>query len=250
MTGATTWDPGLAGQVGIVTGAAGGIGLETARLMAEAGARLRLVDRSDAVLDVADELGADADVRDLAEPAAGAEVVETVVRDIGPPSFVVNAAGIQAPRRPLTQLRDEDWSQLYATNLRAVLNVCRSAASRMRPGSAIVNVASVSGTVAVPGLVPYGSLKAAVAQLGKGLAVELAPDGVRVNAVAPGYVRTAMTRELLDDVERGEQIRARIPMRRVAEPVEVARVIVFLLSPLSSYVTGEVVHVDGGFSAQ
>lgn len=250
MTAGAGWDLGMAGHAGIVTGAAGGIGRQTALLLAEAGVRLWLVDHSPAVTELARELGAEGDVRDLAEPGAGADAVTAAVRAHGPPSFVVNAAGIQAPRRSLAELHDDDWARLYATNLRAVLEVCRSVVPEMRAGSAIVNVASISGTVGVAGLVPYGSLKAAVAQLGRGLAVETAADGVRVNAVAPGYVRTAMTRDLLDDAERSEQIRARIPLGRIAEPAEIARVIVFLLSPLAGYVTGEVVHVDGGFRAQ
>jgi 2-deoxy-D-gluconate 3-dehydrogenase len=104
--------------------------------------------------------------------------------------------------------------------------------------------------VGVPGIVPYGATKGGVVQLTKGLAVELAPHGIRVNAIAPGYVETAMTAELHEDEARRAEVISRIPLGRFAGPEEMAPAAVFLLSPLAGYITGEVLHVDGGYVAR
>jgi 3-oxoacyl-[acyl-carrier protein] reductase len=241
---------GLDGVSGLVTGGASGIGRATATTLSAAGARVHLADRDPAVVDIAAELGATAEVCDLSEPGAGRRLVSEHAERHGGLGFLVNAAGVQAPRRALAELEDADWDRLASVNLRAVMETCRAAVTGMGEGAAIVNVASISGTVGVPGIVGYGAIKAAVAQLSRGLAVEVAPKGVRVNAVAPGYIRTPMTQAMLDDDQRAREVVARIPMGRVATPEEVAHAIVFLLSSWAGYVTGEVLHVDGGYRAQ
>lgn len=240
----------IEGTTGIVTGAANGIGRATAKTLVAAGARVHLADVDPNVLAVAEELGGTAEVCDLAERGAGTRLVRGVVDRGDGLAYLVNAAGVQAPRGSFADLDDSDWDRLVHCNLRAVLETCRAAVGAMESGASIVNVASISGTVGVPGIVAYGAIKAAVAQLSRGLAVEVAPRGVRVNAVAPGYVRTAMTASMLDDADRAREVAARIPIGRVAEPQEVGEVILFLVSAWSRYVTGEVVHVDGGYRAQ
>lgn len=239
------------GNVGIVTGAAGGIGLSIARALLDAGADVLLVDLREDVEDAAQRLNARAQVADLAEDGSAGEMVERAVAEWGRIDFLVNAAGIQA-RGPAIELSDEDWERLHAVNLRAVFRGCRAAARRMvQSGSgAILNVASISSTVGVPGIVPYGAMKGGVVQLTRGLAVELAPSGVRVNAVAPGYVTTAMTGELWSDEDRRAQVTARIPLGRFASPEEISPAALFLLSPAAGYITGEVLHVDGGYVAR
>ena len=239
------------GNAGIVTGAAGGIGLSIARALLDAGANVLLVDLREDVEDAAQRLNARAQVADLAEDGGAGEMVERAVAEWGRIDFLVNAAGVQA-RGPAIELSDEDWERLHAVNLRAVFRGCRAAARRMveSGGGAILNVASISSTVGVPGIVPYGAMKGGVVQLTRGLAVELAPSGVRVNAVAPGYVTTAMTEELWSDEDRRAQVTARIPLGRFASPEEISPAALFLLSPAAGYITGEVLHVDGGYVAR
>jgi 3-oxoacyl-[acyl-carrier protein] reductase len=237
------------GKAGVVTGAAGGIGLSIAEALVKARAEVLLVDRREDVEDAAQRLNAQAHVADLSEDGSAGEMVERAVAEWGRIDFLVNAAGVQA-RGPAIELSDEDWEMLHAVNLRAVFRACRAAAPRMMEGGAILNVASISSTVGVPGIVAYGAMKGGVVQLTKGLAVELAPYGVRVNAVAPGYVSTAMTEELWRDEDRRAQVTARIPLGRFASPEEISPAALFLLSPAAGYITGEVLHVDGGYVAR
>ena len=237
------------GKAGVVTGAAGGIGLSIAEALVKARAEVLLVDRREDVEDAAQRLNAQAHVADLSEDGSAGEMVERAVAEWGRIDFLVNAAGVQA-RGPAIELSDEDWEMLHAVNLRAVFRACRAAAPRMVEGGAILNVASISSTVGVPGIVAYGAMKGGVVQLTKGLAVELAPYGVRVNAVAPGYVSTAMTEELWRDEDRRAQVTARIPLGRFASPEEISPAALFLLSPAAGYITGEVLHVDGGYVAR
>lgn len=138
-------------------------------------------------------------------------------------------------------------------NLRAVFRMCRAAARQMLKrdtGGSMLNISSTSATVGVLGIVPYGTMKGGVTSFTRGLAIELAPRGVRVNAIAPGYVRTAMTGALLEDEQQLARVHSRIPLGRVADPEEIASAAVFLLSPAASYITGEVLKVDGGQVAQ
>jgi 2-deoxy-D-gluconate 3-dehydrogenase len=243
----------MGGKAGLVTGAAGGIGRAIAEALVESGAGVLLVDRDEPALEqAARELQAEAYAADLARDDAPESAVERAVAEWGRIDFLVNAAGVQA-RGPATELSDEDWERLHAVNLRSVFRASRAAARRMKEdgtGGAMLNVASISSTVGVPGIVAYGAMKGGVVQLTKGLAVELAPYGVRVNAVAPGYVSTAMTEELWSDEARRTETTARIPLGRFASPNEISPAALFLLSPAAGYITGEVLHVDGGYVAR
>jgi 2-deoxy-D-gluconate 3-dehydrogenase len=242
----------MSGKAGLITGAAGGIGRAIADSLLESGARVLLVDRDERGLkEAAEDLGAEAYVVDLATDGAAESAIERAAEQ-GRIDFLVNAAGVQA-RGPTLELADDDWELLHAVNLRAVFRMSQAAARRMARdpnGGAILNVASISSTVGVPGIVPYGAMKGGVAQLTRGLAVELAPYGVRVNAVAPGYVRTSMTEALWKDENRKAETIARIPLGRFASPEEISPAALFLLSPAAGYITGEVLHVDGGYVAR
>jgi len=249
----------FAGRVAIVTGGTRGIGRAIVLELGRRGADVafnyaKSAEAADSLKSELDALG----VRslavqcDVANTEAAAAMVQQVKEAFGRIDFLVNAAGVQA-RGPAIELSDEDWEMLHAVNLRAVFRACRAAARRMvesQNGGAILNVASVSSTVGVPGIVPYGAMKGGVVQLTRGLAVELAPHGVRVNAVAPGYVSTAMTEELWRDEERRAEVTARIPLGRFASPEEISPAALFLLSPAGGYITGEVLHVDGGYVAR
>ena len=232
----------------LVTGAGGGIGSAIAAACAEAGAELFLVDRDERVAEVAAALGARSEILDLAEPAAAALAVERAAAALGSLEGVVQAAGVQIARRPLAELEDGDWSRLLAINLTATTMVCRAAASTIERGS-IVNVGSVSGRRGMAGIVAYSATKAAVHQLTRGLALELAP-AVRVNAVAPGFVETPLTERLLADPAERSAVEEQVPLGRVAAAAEIAPAVRFLLSDQAAYVSGEVLTVDGGLLAQ
>jgi NAD(P)-dependent dehydrogenase (short-subunit alcohol dehydrogenase family) len=242
----------MQGKAGIVTGATGGIGGAIASSLGESGARVMLTGRSDDLKPFAVDLDAEFCAADLTSDGAADDIVAQTLESFGQLDFVVNVAGVQS-RGAVVDFPDEEWEKLYAVNLRAVFRMSRAAARQMLEqdtGGSILNISSTSATVGVPGIVPYGTMKGGVTSFTRGLAIELAPHGVRVNAIAPGYVRTAMTGALLEDEQQLARVHSRIPLGRVADPVEIASAAVFLLSPAASYITGEVLNVDGGQVAQ
>jgi NAD(P)-dependent dehydrogenase (short-subunit alcohol dehydrogenase family) len=243
----------LEGKVAVVTGAGSGIGKAAAEALAAAGATVIVADRNIAA------------ARDVASGMKSAIAVEADVTQEtaieamfaaapGRVDILVNNAGL-AIRRPSVELSAEDWNKVVDVNMTAVFLCARAAARRMiadGQGGAIVNVASIMG-LSGGGLYPnisYQTTKGAVVNMTRALAVEWAPNGIRVNAVAPTWVRTPFIQPILAQPELVARIEAMTPMRRLAEPEEVASAILFLASPAAAMVTGHTLPVDGGFLAQ
>lgn len=162
---------------------------------------------------------------------------------------LVGAAGIQV-RTAGADIDEADWERLLAVNLTGFYRLVRDLLPQLRhdrPGS-VLAVTSMSADRAVPGIVPYGAVKAGLAHLMRGLAVELGPSGVRCNGIAPGYVATPMTAAILDDPQVRTRIMGRLPLQRIADPEDMAGPALFLLSDQASYVTGQILAVDGGYA--
>ena len=245
----------LDGQTALVTGASKGIGLACARELAGFGADVCLVAREDDALEVARaELEEEFPGRrivalaaDVAEQEQRLEVFDWVV-DLGGLNLLVNNVGSNIRRKTL-EYTEAEYRGLIETNLVSAFEMCRLAYPHLarHAQTAIVNVTSVSGLTHVRTGSPYGMTKAALAQLTRNLAVEWAGDGIRVNSVAPWYIRTGRSEPVLADPAYLEEVLDRTPMGRIGEPEEVAAAVAFLCLPASSYVTGECIAVDGGF---
>ncbi len=242
----------LEGQVALVTGASRGIGRATATALANAGASVAINYRSqrEAAEELAESLGgAGAGVAlvqgDVADTAQVASMVEAAEAALGPVSILVNNAGVT--RDGLVMRMDaEDFDAVLATSLRGAFLCSRAVARGMmkaRSGS-IINISSVIGRRGNAGQANYAAAKAGLIGFTKSLARELGPRGVRVNAVAPGYVITDMTEGLTDEMK--QTILGNTPLGRLAQPEDVAAVIAFLASPAASYITGAVIPIDGG----
>jgi 3-oxoacyl-[acyl-carrier protein] reductase len=230
-------------RVWLVTGASRGIGLAVARRILNAGDRVALLARGDAVHGLAGELGTDclpcqADVSVAREVN---EAMASVISHWGRLDVVVNNAGTHRGGK-LTRLQDEDWQAVLDTNLTGAMNVCKAAMEHLTPGGAIVNVGAVVGFRGFPGDAAYASSKAGLSGLTRALAIELAGRGVTVNLVIPGLVLTEMTGALSEKAL--ESMRAKIPMGRYGEPDEIAEVIEWVAR--SRYMTGAFVPADGG----
>jgi NAD(P)-dependent dehydrogenase (short-subunit alcohol dehydrogenase family) len=238
----------LAGRRVLITGAASGIGRATAELFAQEGAALALVDRHAAGGEAGGHVTLTADV---ADESAVRRVVAEAVSALGGLDGVVNSAGVDL-LSPLGDTGPADWAHVLAVNLTGPYLVCRAALPALRAagGGTIVNVASGAALRPLPNRTAYCASKAGLVMFGKSLAIEAAADNVRVNAVCPGIVDTPMFRA---SVERAadpeaelERIKDRYVIRRVAEPIEIARAVLYLTSAESSFVTGAALAVDGG----
>ena len=246
----------LDGQVALVTGASVGIGRAIAAELLGLGADVMIVARDEAQLEATrtelEDLHPRAQVRafaaDVSDPEQRREIFDWV-EDLGTGlQLLVNNAGTNASR-PTLDYADAEWRDIFETNLFSAFDLCRFAFPLLsqHANSAIVNVGSVSGLTHVRTGSPYGMSKAALHQLTKNLACEWAGDGVRVNAVAPWYIRTRRTSDKLANPDYLDEVIGRTPMGRVGEPEEVAAAVAFLCLPAAGYVTGECIAVDGGF---
>jgi NAD(P)-dependent dehydrogenase (short-subunit alcohol dehydrogenase family) len=246
----------LNGKVAVVIGGTSGIGRAIAHGMAEAGADViptsRRMEQVEAAATEIEALGRRTLrlASDVSERASLQHVLDESVRAFGRVDILVNCAG-RTKRGPTLDFTEEDWEAIIETNLTGTLRACQVFGRHMleRGYGRIINIASLSTFVALREVAAYAASKAAVASLTKSLAVEWSERGVNVNAIAPGVFRTALNRKLLDETERGREFLLRTPMKRFGKVEELAGAAVFLASDAASFVTGEVLVVDGGFLA-
>jgi NAD(P)-dependent dehydrogenase (short-subunit alcohol dehydrogenase family) len=246
----------LSGRSAVVIGGTSGIGRIMARALAEAGADVAATSRRQ---DVVDESAKEIEAlgrrslrvpSDVTDRASLETLLGEAVGAFGKVDIMINCAG-RTKRVPTLDLTEADWNAIIETNLTGTLRAAQVFGRHMvdRKYGRIVNIASLSSFVALFEVAAYGASKAAVAALTKQLAIEWSPHGVTVNAIAPGVFRTPLNQNLLDGTERGREFLVRTPMKRFGKLEELAGAAVFLSSDAASFVTGEVLVVDGGFLA-
>jgi NAD(P)-dependent dehydrogenase (short-subunit alcohol dehydrogenase family) len=245
----------LKGKVSLVTGGARGIGLGIAKALAGAGSDVMIVSRTEAQLKAAagsifEACGRDvgtfcADVSDLSAHAA---MVESTLNRFGRIDVLVNNAGSNI-RKPFLEVDEADFDTIMQIQLKSVFFLSQRVARLMKAagGGKVINVSSLTSKIGIPNISIYGAAKGGVFSLTKSLSLELAPYGIHVNAVAPGYVRTSMTEAAFTDPKRLEWMLSRIPLGRFGQPEDIGNAVLYLASPAGDYLTGEVIFIDGGW---
>lgn len=245
----------LSGRVALVTGAYRGLGFAIARGLAQAGATVIVNGRKRDEVNAAAQKLRDAGLAsgtslfDVTDAAAARAAVAEVQANHGPIDILVNNAGVQR-RNPLVDFQKADWDLIMATNLTAPFLVSQAVLPSMieRKRGKIIHIASLMSEMARPSVVPYIAAKGGVRQLTRGMAVELAPHNIQVNAIGPGYFATEMNRALMDNAEFNAWVCKRTPAGRWGQPEEIAGLAVFLASRASDYITGQLLVIDGGMS--
>lgn len=240
----------LGGKSALVTGATGGIGAEIARVLHGAGAMVAISGTREGPLqDLAAELGERVHVCpcNLSDPAAVEALPKTAQAAMGGLDILVNNAGITRDNI-FMRMSDDEWASVIDVNLTATMRLCRAVMRPMMKArwGRIINISSIVGATGNPGQVNYAASKAGMVGLTKSIAAEVASRGITANAVAPGFIATPMTDKLND--EQKARINAQIPAGRMGEAREIAAAVLYLASPEAAYVTGTVLHVNGGMA--
>jgi len=248
----------LEGQTAVITGAGRGIGRGLAMALAKAGANIVVLDvieenaKNTAALLVS-ETGTRAFpyVADLRSPHRAKEYVKDILGECGKIDIVINNAGIQV-RKPALEFTLEEWNSVLDIHLTASFAMAQAVVPGMikQGGGKIINIASINGVIGIPDTIAYTAAKSGLAGLTRAMAVEWSRFNVRANAIGPGYCRTELTENLLQDPQNSAWVMGRIPMKRLAEPEnDLGYVAVFLASEASAYINGQVIYVDGGWLA-
>lgn len=257
QAGAWTKRFGLDGKTALVTGASKGIGVEICTVLADAGADIAAVARDrdglEAVAAKVRELGRRCTIfeADMASPDEPVTAAEAALAAFGAIDIVVNNAGVAL----LDMIVDQsvaDWDKTMAVNLRAPFLVARTLAPQMieRGHGKIINISSVAGTGALDGHAAYSASKAGLNALTRTMTIEWAKHNIQANAVCPTVIMTPMGKQVWGDPAKGDPMKAKIPLGRFGEPVEIADMVLYLASPASDLVNGQAFHADGGFTAQ
>ncbi|MDE0143673.1 MAG: glucose 1-dehydrogenase [Caldilineaceae bacterium] len=247
-------DFNLAGKVAVITGASRGIGEAIARCFAAHGAAVVLSSRKQAALDdVAESIRSDggralAAAAHTGDMAATAALAEQAVREFGGIDILVNNAATNPHFGPLLSAEESHWHKILDVNVVGYFRMAKSCSAEMmkRGGGKIINVASIAGKRPHPGMGVYSVSKAGVLMLTEVLAAELAAEGIQVNTIAPGYVRTAFSRAIWEDPDLNQTVLRAIPQKRIAETDEITGIALYLASAASSFTTGGTFVVDGG----
>jgi len=247
---------GLTGKTALVTGSSGGLGFAMARGLAEAGAALVLNGRDQAKLDKATRSLADdghrvtSQVFDVTDEAAVQDAFARMDADGVAIDILINNAGIQF-RKPMVDLAVADWRRVLETNLTSAFMIGREAARRMiaRGGGKIINIGSLTSEVARPTIAPYAAAKGGIKLLTRSMAAEWAAHNIQANAIGPGYILTEMNTALIENASFDAWVRGRTPAGRWGTPDDLVGAAVFLASPASAYVNGQIIYVDGGMLA-
>ncbi|EMR06501.1 Gluconate 5-dehydrogenase [Bhargavaea cecembensis DSE10] len=247
----------LTGKTALITGGSKGIGLAMAEALGKQGANIVITGRGEDALSAAKEqlgfsgIRAEAVQSDVTDRISIESAVAHAVEQFGSLDILVNNAGMNI-RKPLVEVEEEDWDRVVDTNLKGIFLAGQAAARQMirQKRGKIINISSIYGLVGGPNQTSYAASKGGINQLTRVWAEELAPHGIHVNAIAPGYIQTPMTASFLEDKERTQKLIGHTMLGRLGELKDLAGPVVLLASDASNYITGQIISVDGGWSAR